>query len=241
MNNSNNRKETKFGKWYRKWIAKWIPEYAVLSLISCFVLNSLIYSGTQFALKNVAHKDLTSDLDRAVPFVPQWILIYLGCFLFWAINYILITREGKEKWFRFAAADMMSRLICGAFFIALPTQNIRPEVTGTDFCSMLVRFVYWIDMPVNLFPSIHCLVSWFCFVGLRGSKKIPKWYQGFSMIFALLVCASTQFTKQHYLIDIAAGLLIAEVCYFITTHTNLYKGLQKVFEKLQYVVFGKES
>lgn len=241
MNSLSKGNRTKFGVWYHKWIERWIPEYAVLSLITCFLVNSVVYSGTQFALRNVVHKDLTSDLDRAVPFVPQWILIYLGCFLFWAINYILIAREGKEKWFRFAAADMISRLCCGLIFILLPTQNIRPEVIGNDFCSMLVRFVYLVDMPVNLFPSIHCLVSWFCFIGLRGSRKIPKWYQAFSMIFALLVCASTQFTKQHYLIDIAAALIIAEVCYFITTHTDFYMGVQKAFGKINGVVFGKES
>lgn len=41
-----------------------------------------------------------------------------------------------------------------------------------------MRFVYAVDAADNLFPSIHCLVSWFCYIGLRGRRDIPVWYRG---------------------------------------------------------------
>lgn len=47
--------------------------------------------------------------------------------------------------------------------------------------------------------------------------------QSFSAVFAVLVFASTQFTKQHYIIDVFAGAAIAELSYFIGTHINFYK------------------
>ncbi|MDE6635131.1 MAG: phosphatidic acid phosphatase, partial [Lachnospiraceae bacterium] len=94
-------------------------------------------------------------------------------------NYILATHEGKEAWFRFAAADMLSRVVCLVFFILLPTTNIRPEITTSDFTSRLVQLIYALDKPTNLFPSIHCLVSWFCFVGIRKSTRVPFWYKCF--------------------------------------------------------------
>ncbi len=232
------RKETAFGRWYRKYIDKWIPAYGVLGLICCFLWNSLIYTGTQLAMKNAYHYDLTTDLDRKIPFVKEWVLVYVICFAFWAVNYILILREGREKWFRFMAADMLSRLVCGVFFIFLPTTNVRPEVTGDGFISWLMRFIYRMDMPTNLFPSIHCLVSWFCFIGIRKSRKVPRWYQAFSCVFALLVCASTQFTKQHYLVDVAAGLLLAELFWFVTNHVSLYRYTQRFTRTLNRKVFG---
>ena len=76
------------------------------------------------------HYDLTTGLDRSIPFMPGWSFIYLGCFLFWAVNYILITRQSREEWFQFATGDYLSRLICGIFFVLLPTTNIRPEIVG---------------------------------------------------------------------------------------------------------------
>ncbi|OYP00184.1 phosphatidic acid phosphatase, partial [Lachnotalea glycerini] len=177
--------------------------------------------------------------DTKIPFIKEWIVIYLICYLFWIINYILIAREGLESWYRFATADLMSRLICGMFFILLPTTIIRPQVSGNDFFSWLVRLVYQLDRPTNLFPSIHCLVSWFCFIGIRKSVRISKWYKLFSCIFAILVCVSTQFTKQHYLMDIVGGILLAELCYYITNHTQLYLYIERIFEWIGQKVFGE--
>ncbi|WP_271714586.1 phosphatase PAP2 family protein [Anaeromicropila herbilytica] len=231
-------RNTIFGKWYKHNIHKWIPAYALLSLIACFSFNSFVYWGTQILGKNVYHYDLTSSLDRKVPFMKEWAVIYVVCYLFWVFNYILISRESKEKWYRFASADIMSRIICGIIFILIPTTNIRPQVLGNDAFSQLVRFVYHTDAPTNLFPSIHCLVSWYCFVGIRKSKKIPLWYKIFSCIFALLVCASTQFIKQHYLIDIAGGVLIAELCFYITHHTNFYLVIERFFDWIGQKIFG---
>ena len=41
---------------YDKSIGKWIPRYAIFSVIFCFVFNSLIYSGTQFLMRNAKHR-----------------------------------------------------------------------------------------------------------------------------------------------------------------------------------------
>lgn len=115
---------------------------------------------------------------------------------------------------------------------------MRPEVVGDDFCSWLVRFIYSADAPYNLFPSIHCLVSWYCYIGIRKSSKIPKWYQWFSCVFAILVCASTQFTKQHYLVDIAGGIFIAQVCYICMKRGNVYQKVEHCFDWINRRVFG---
>ena len=66
------------------------------------------------------------------------------------------------------------------------------------------------DSPTNLFPSIHCLVSWLCAIGLRGAK-VSNWYKVFSYTFAIAVCVSTQLTKQHYIVDVFGGIALAEI------------------------------
>ena len=166
--------------------------------------------------------------------------MYLICFAFWAVNYIMISRTKKEHWYKFATGDYLSRIICGVFFILLPTTNARPEVTGNGLSSILMRFIYTVDPATDLFPSIHCLVSWMCFIGIRKQKHIPAWYKAFSAVFAIMVFASTQFTKQHYIVDVFAGVAIAELSYFIGTHTDLYKKIWKMFDKVNYIVFGRE-
>lgn len=236
----NMKDKTGFAIWYEKTVGKLIPKQTVISLISCFVLNSVIYTGTQILMKNAKHYDLSTKFDKELPFVKEWIYVYLICFAFWAVNYIMISRTKKEHWYKFATGDYLSRIICGVFFILLPTTNARPEVTGNGLSSILMRFIYTVDPATDLFPSIHCLVSWMCFIGIRKQKHIPAWYKAFSAVFAIMVFASTQFTKQHYIVDVFAGVAIAELSYFIGTHTDLYKKIWKVFDKVNYIVFGRE-
>ncbi len=233
MDNRLNR----LGRIYEKTVGRLIPMHGFFSVIFCFVFNSVLYFGLQVLMRGVEHHDFTSSFDRMIPFVPAWSIIYLGCYVFWGANYILVTRQKKEEWFQFATADYLSRIVCAFFFIVLPTTNVRPEVVGTGLPETLMRFVYRMDDAANLFPSIHCLVSWFCFIGIRGREDVPKWYQGFSCIFAFLVFASTLFTKQHYIIDVIAGVFLAEICYYIGKHTNIYIGVMKVFDRINHVVF----
>ena len=213
-------------------IQKLIPAYAVFPLLTCLAVNFLVYGGIAQIADEWKHYDLTTGFDRAVPVIPEFVIIYLGCYIFWVVNYILIARQGKEHCYRFVTADIMSRLVCCLFFLILPTTNVRPVLEGNGIWDIILRFVYDMDAPTRLFPSIHCLVSWFCYIGIRGQEKVPKWYRAFSCIFALLVCASTQFTKQHYIVDVFGGIIIAEVMYYIAGHTNCYRPLKKLFERI---------
>ena len=64
---------------------------------------------------------------------------------------------------------------------------------------------------MTLFPSIHCLDSWLCWRFLVKIEWIPKWYKWINFLFTLLVCASTVLVKQHLLVDIFAGIAVAEI------------------------------
>ena len=179
----------------KDYVLRWIPKYSIIPLITALVLNTLVYSGTMVLCKGLYHHDFTTAFDRMVPVIPEFTSIYLICYVFWVVNYIMTARISREHMYRFLTADYLSRIVCGIFFVFLPTPLVRPEITGTGFWDQALRFVYSIDQSANLFPSIHCLVSWFCYIGIRHQKKIPVWYQRFSLVFAILVCISTQVTK----------------------------------------------
>lgn len=139
--------------------------------------------------------------------------------------------------YRFVITDMSSRILCAIFFIALPTTNIRPTVPEGGLSTRLLNFIYNIDQPTNLFPSIHCLVSWLCFVGIRKSSRVPRWYKVLSCVLALLVVLSTQFTKQHYWIDAAAGIAFAEILFQINQRISAYRLVEGFFSKINKKLF----
>ena len=151
--------------------------------------------------------------DREVPLLPVFVWFYILAFPFWAVGYLLATRRGKDMFYRFVATDLTIHFICFICFILIPTTNIRPEIPGNTLSEKILALVYSLDggnSPSNLFPSIHCYVSWMCWKGVEGSEKVPKWYQRFSLVFAILIIISTQVLKQHYIVDAAAALLLVE-------------------------------
>ena len=116
------------------------------------------------------------------------------------------------------------------FLSCLSDDNTRPEVTGRSVWDVLMRFLYRVDTADNLFPSIHCLTSWFCYIGIRGKKEIPKGYRIFSCLMAVAVFISTLTTKQHVLYDVVSGMLLAELSYALTVKTGFAKKYQSFFE-----------
>ena len=220
----------------KKYIDPLVPLWAIPPIVTSFLVNCAIYWITMALCDDLKHYDLTLPVDLQVPVVTEWVFIYLFyCYAFWTFSYCYIAhvhREEPDVVFRFITADIMSRLICMLFFIFLPTTNVRPEITGTDVSDRLTRFLYQIDQPTNLFPSIHCLVSWFCFIGIRGSKKVPIAVKIFSLVSALAIVASTQFLKQHYVVDALGGVALAELCWLVCGHIPLPGFLMKKYTNL---------
>ena len=137
--------------------------------------------------------------------------------------YVLCARQEKHAAFRFFLADFLSKAVCLLFFVLLPTTMPRPEIPGNTVWDDLMRFLYRIDAPYNLFPSIHCLVSWLCFIGARNHRGLPRWAAWATGVMAVLVCFSTLTTRQHVVADVAAGIILAEGCYYIAGRSFLLR------------------
>lgn len=220
-------------------VCRILPAYAWVPLAAEIILNMTVYSGAKLIAGRWYHYNLETGLDRAIPFVPWTVLIYFGCYLFWIANYIISVRQGRKEAYRFLSADFLAKCICFVFFLGLPTTNIRPEITGNGIWDAAMRFLYWVDSPDNLFPSIHCLTSWMCYIGIRGRKNVPALYRGFSCFMAVAVFVSTLTTKQHVAVDVAGGVLLAEICYLIAGNTRLAEIYGSFFERVSGCIFQK--
>ena len=188
-----------------------LPSYARIPLVLLVIINLIVYEGTQFLMLHAKHWDLALPLDARIPFRPAWIVIYILAYLQWAVGFIVISRESRAHCNRVLAGEIIAKFICMLFFIALPTRIERPVVEGSGVFAALTRLIFASDLPGNLFPSIHCLESWICFRGAIGMKRVPRWYAPAMLAFTLMVFASTVLVKQHVLVDIPAGVLVAEV------------------------------
>lgn len=206
-----------------------LPEFSRFPLLAAVVFNMLVYVATKPLTSRLEHHDITMAIDGHIPFFAPFIVFYFLAFVQWVVCYVLIARDSREVCYKYLSAEMIGKFITLLFFVLYPTTMTRADVVGTDFFSSVVRWIYMIDSPYNLFPSLHCFASWVCFRGCAASKKLPKWFKISNLILSLLVFASTVLIKQHVVIDIIGGVAVYEFALLIA---KVFK-TERIFEKLE--------
>lgn len=210
-----------------KFLDKIIPRRCSLPLILCGLVNFAVYYGGMLLSHYFPMHNWTLGIDSVFPLMPLWTIIYVLSFIFWIVNYILISRDSPQMVYRLAAADICAKIVCLIFFVFIPTTLDQPSLDGFGWQAALLRIIYALDQPVNLFPSIHCLVAWLCFRPLLNCKHIKPWYKVCSLVFSFLVFFSTLFTKQHVFVDVIGGWVLAELSYDLATKLPIMKLLKK--------------
>lgn len=209
------------------------PKYARLPLLLVLLMNCFVFwviPSIQDLLCAQRH-DMTLGIDRALPLVPAFIVVYILSYVQWVGTYIYHSHESRELCYRMTNSDLIAKLIVMVIFIIYPTIMTRPEIAelGDGPFAWLTGLIYTMDKPISLFPSIHCLESWMCFRTALMMKKKHYGYISAQLIFTLLVFASVVLVKQHFFVDIPAAILVAEIGLFA------YKKWDKthIFEKIQ--------
>lgn len=218
----------------KKKIKPFLPKYAYIPFIMIICMNSITYYGTKLITNQMYHYNATSIIDKWIPLIPFFVFFYLIAYIIWMIGYIVIAKESKEICFKILSAEFLSKLFCLFFFFIFPTTMTRPEITATNIFEVALQFIYQMDEPVNLFPSIHCLESWMCFRGSCHLKKVSLHYKIFMFICAFCICASTVLVKQHVLIDIIGGILVVEFSLFLANKFHTEKFFKKIETHLHF-------
>jgi membrane-associated phospholipid phosphatase len=151
-------------------------------------------------------------LDRALPLIPSWALIYGALYLFLILLPIFVVRE-EEHIRRTVNAYLLIWITAYIVFILYPTAAPRPDTfIGEGFAVWGLRALYSSDPPYNCFPSLHVAHS---FVSALTAWRLHRHLGIIANICAALVALSTLLTKQHYIVDAIAGVLLAYVAYLI--------------------------
>ena len=206
-------------------------KYAVFAPLLVLFSDLIAYYGTKLINRDMVHHMLPISLDYKIPFIEPFIIVYVLAFIQWAAAYIIISFEDKEKAYRYAVAATIANIVCAVVFIVFPTDitSLRPAASGVGLTGKLTKLIFSADTPAqNLFPSMHCLESWLCIRVVFDSRKIPTVLKWVNLLFSISVFMSVVFLKQHYLVDIPAGILTAEISYFIARKLKLGEKLSKL-------------
>ena len=176
-----------------------------LLLIPAILATNLIYESLNHGPNRIF---LETPLDRALPVVPIFDIPYVSLIPYIGVSLVAFLFF-RVRIYRSAALTMIIVwLISYAVYFFLQSYIARPQITGIDPFSAIIRSIYASDQPYNDFPSLHTSLSTVIAIHwwrLDRRIGIP------AAIWTVLIVASTVLVKQHYLADVAGGLVLAAV------------------------------
>lgn len=182
-----------------------IPMVTLVVLVPFYIFLAQLMPGRTLYAPELA-------LDRVVPLQPTWALVYGTLYLFLIILPVFVVRQAKHIR-RTVLAYLMVWITAYACFLVYPTTAPRPaEVAGQGFAVWGLRFLYEADPPYNCFPSLHVAHS---FVSALTIYRVHREVGIGAAVCASLVAVSTLYSKQHYVLDVIAGIFLACVAYVV--------------------------
>ena len=170
--------------------------------------------------------------ERAIPFLPAFILPYLSSDILFAVAFLAAPDRASLQ--RLGLRCGLAIALSAAVFVALPLQFgfERPEVEG--WTAPLFGLL-GLDQPYNQFPSLYVSLGLLAWHGidrrLAGAWRLPlavwvRWSLAFWVrwplafwvrwplaLWFLAVAASTLLVRQHPFIDLPGGVAVAALAF----------------------------
>ena len=104
-----------------------------------------------------------------------------------------------------------------AFYILFPSFYPREELVGNSTSIWLVEATRLLDHANNTFPSNHVTFSWLMYLSAKCSQLAKKWkpLSVLYFIWASLITVSTLVLKQHFIVDVLSGIVLAHLSFYI--------------------------
>jgi len=184
----------------------------LLALVPLYIAIAKAVAGRRVHIPAVS-------LDRLLPLMPTWGLVYGALYLVLIALPIFIVREDLHIR-RLFLAYVAVWLTAYACFLLYPTAAPRPpKIDEGGFVAWGLQFLYSADPPYNCFPSLHVAHS---VVSALVCYRVHRRVGVMAILCASLVAVSTLFTKQHYVLDVVAGVLLG-----CLAHATFFRGVPR--------------
>ncbi len=209
----------------------WILSYFVIYLMWFTYLEQTVTR--RFHVVHMAVDDL-------IPFVEIFIVPYLLWFGYVALAIAYFFFKNAPDFYKlciFLIVGMTIFLIASTVY---PNGHyLRPRVfERNNIFITLVKGLYMVDTPTNLFPSIHVYNSIGVHLAVMHSEQLKdkRWLRRGSFVLMSSIVASTMFLKQHSVFDVITGCITALVMYTLVYardwSTNRKRSYQRRYREI---------
>jgi|GEM_PF-810894 len=192
-------------------IGRAVPWYVRVGLVVSVGLLQLMVFYVTYHLYHIipypGYLDLETWLDRAVPYLEwSWIIYYFG--------FAYITIWGAAGvWFMSTWALRRTILVYvglvltgGLLHLLIPSDSPWPLIRNLSSAQNSFKSACGIE-PLAGFPSMHAAMAVLpAFIGLYLFRS--KFQRVLSVVLAVAVCISIITAKEHWAVDVPAGILL---------------------------------
>ncbi len=173
-----------------------------------FLLQSVMAIDTSY--------NLITDLDKIIPFIPEFIWIYHTIIPVYIFTILLLIQR-RPVFLTAIASTVLASVSMLTFYALFPAFYPRDGYVEASISGFLVELTRSIDGSNNTFPSSHVTFAWLLvlFMSLSEFVKKHKWVQFIYVLWACLISISTVVLKQHFILDVFSGINLAVLCYFL--------------------------
>lgn len=209
-----------------------IPAYGIFYMISFMLMEQ----------SDVKIHMIHSLADDKIPFCPYFIIPYVlwYFFLIGTVIYFAVFCPSKKEYYQYLGTLGVGMTLFLLISYVYPNgQHLRPDLgsTGGGVFISVIRFLYKIDTPTNIFPSMHVFNATASCIALYQNERCRKnkLFTVSQIILTISIVLSTMFLKQHSVADVMTALILNILCYQL-----FYRVLPARKERLAEVLTRRE-
>ena len=185
-------------------------EYRHLLLLIGWPVYFFMYFVTERLIPESRCHVVHSVIDDLIPFNEYFVLFYVSWYFFMVWSLLVFMLYDIKSFVKAQSLIVGMQITAVATYIIWPSvQYLRPDhFEHSNLCTWLLGIIYSSDTPTGVCPSLHVgytlaiLSAWY----KAGDVKLSK--KAFVTVWALLICISVCFVKQHSFTDVWAALVL---------------------------------
>lgn len=191
------------------------PQFSHLKLLWGWIVYFALFVLTENLIPVEKCIPVHCFLDDLIPFCEIFLIPYVSWYFLTAGSLLYFALYNVDNFKRLQIFIIVTQVVAMIIYILIPNrQDLRPaEFPRDNFLTDCVGLIYSLDTNTGVCPSLHCAYS----IGIASvwlkEKQVHWGFKLFVVVFAIIICLSTMFIKQHSAVDLFAAIpvcLLAE-------------------------------